>query len=343
MKDRITLTPNRVKLIPVAGMANTYDIVRADNPTQEGTALNKANLLSDSLAAALGIDNKPEGGTVNDALGVLAPKADYSRSFVRNTEPTDEGKEGDVWVNTTANRVWIKYVGEWKQLITRLPTYGKTLNEYSWDEISYIAKMGLAELYFKMGDTKSLVYNGNSVTAQIVAFRHDDVSSADNYGGNKAELTFAFYTNIQMASSLSNVRYSASLAKQTLDNAALSDGLTDVIVPVIKKTGYNASTLETTNERLWLFSAKELDCDTLDYIHHGDEEGDAYTGFAGYSNSNGWIRSHPSASSYYSSSYRYFGVMNQGHLANVTNSGSDYNRAKQNTDAGIGAWIGFCV
>lgn len=65
MKDRISLYPGRVKLNPVAGEANTYDMVRADQPTQEGTALNKANLLSDETAAALGLVGDP---TVDDAL-----------------------------------------------------------------------------------------------------------------------------------------------------------------------------------------------------------------------------------------------------------------------------------
>lgn len=68
MKDRIPLYPGRVKLNPVAGEANTFDMVRADQPTQEGTALNKENLLSDETAAALGLAGDP---TVNDALKKL--------------------------------------------------------------------------------------------------------------------------------------------------------------------------------------------------------------------------------------------------------------------------------
>ena len=51
MKDRIPLYPGRVKLNPVTGQENTYDMVRADDPTQEGTPLNKASLLSDETAA----------------------------------------------------------------------------------------------------------------------------------------------------------------------------------------------------------------------------------------------------------------------------------------------------
>ena len=48
MQDRVSLYPGRVKLTPVAGQANTYDLTRADQPTQEGTPLSKENLLSDS-------------------------------------------------------------------------------------------------------------------------------------------------------------------------------------------------------------------------------------------------------------------------------------------------------
>lgn len=54
MQDRVSLYPGRVKLEPVAGQANLYDLTRADQPTQEGTPLNKANLLKDATAALLG-------------------------------------------------------------------------------------------------------------------------------------------------------------------------------------------------------------------------------------------------------------------------------------------------
>ena len=44
--------PGRVKLTPVAGQADTYDLTRADQPTQEGTPLNKAALLSDTTVSS---------------------------------------------------------------------------------------------------------------------------------------------------------------------------------------------------------------------------------------------------------------------------------------------------
>ena len=57
MKDRVSLYPGRVKLIPVSGQENTYDMVRADEPTQNGDPLSKATFLKDSTAALFGLDN----------------------------------------------------------------------------------------------------------------------------------------------------------------------------------------------------------------------------------------------------------------------------------------------
>lgn len=74
MQDRVSLYPGRVTLTPVAGQANTYDMVRADQPTQEGTPLNKASLLTDATAAlyGLGTDAVP-----NDVFGWVGKYAEY--------------------------------------------------------------------------------------------------------------------------------------------------------------------------------------------------------------------------------------------------------------------------
>lgn len=53
MKDRVPTYPGRVRLTPVSGQTNVYTLERADVPTQEGTPLNKANLLSDTTANLL--------------------------------------------------------------------------------------------------------------------------------------------------------------------------------------------------------------------------------------------------------------------------------------------------
>ena len=71
MQDRVSLYPGRVKLEPVAGQSNLYDLTRADQPTQEGTPLNKASLLKDATAALLGLgtDAVPDDAFVALVLG----------------------------------------------------------------------------------------------------------------------------------------------------------------------------------------------------------------------------------------------------------------------------------
>ena len=69
MQDRVPLYPGRVTLTPVSGQANTFDLVRADQPTQEGTPLNKASLLKDATAALFGL---PNTAVPDDALHLLS-------------------------------------------------------------------------------------------------------------------------------------------------------------------------------------------------------------------------------------------------------------------------------
>ena len=61
VKDRVPTYPGRVKLIPVAGQANTYDLVRADEPIEAGTPINKAlfqSLLADIDAIRQQVNDK---------------------------------------------------------------------------------------------------------------------------------------------------------------------------------------------------------------------------------------------------------------------------------------------
>ena len=53
MQDRISQHPGRIKLVPVDLENGIYDVVRADEPIQEGTPLNAANLFSGAAANAI--------------------------------------------------------------------------------------------------------------------------------------------------------------------------------------------------------------------------------------------------------------------------------------------------
>lgn len=92
MKDRVPRFPGRVKLTPVSGQENTFDMVRADQPTQEGTPINKDTLLKDTTATALGLTGDP---TVDEAFARLAKKSEYKVGDIKVTARTDLGDE---WV-----------------------------------------------------------------------------------------------------------------------------------------------------------------------------------------------------------------------------------------------------
>ena len=77
MQDRVSLYPGRVKLEPVAGQANLYDLTRADQPTQEGTPLNKASLLKDATAALFGLTTD---AVPDDALALIKTLIDSANS-----------------------------------------------------------------------------------------------------------------------------------------------------------------------------------------------------------------------------------------------------------------------
>ena len=53
MKDRTPKFPGRVKLKPVSGQTDTYDMTRADDPDDTGTPFNKRTMLQDSTAQFL--------------------------------------------------------------------------------------------------------------------------------------------------------------------------------------------------------------------------------------------------------------------------------------------------
>ena len=88
MKDRVPTYPGRVRLIPVAGQENTYDIVRADEPQQEGTPINKATLLDDTTAEKLGLTGDP---TVNQALAGILQKPIRAKLTVSGWTAVDGG------------------------------------------------------------------------------------------------------------------------------------------------------------------------------------------------------------------------------------------------------------
>ena len=70
MKDRVPKYKGRVLITPENGSAPYYaTIARADEPVEEGTPLNKVNLLSDTTSEVIFQDSKDH--TVDEALSTL--------------------------------------------------------------------------------------------------------------------------------------------------------------------------------------------------------------------------------------------------------------------------------
>lgn len=74
MQDRVPLYPGRVTMTPVAGQANTFDMARADDPTQPGTPRNKATFLKDATAALYGLGT---GAVPDDVLAAIGRYNQY--------------------------------------------------------------------------------------------------------------------------------------------------------------------------------------------------------------------------------------------------------------------------
>lgn len=99
------------------GTLDHYEYLkREDEPTVEGTPLNKANLLSDATAAKLwpNADTRPEDPTINDALGKLAQGTD---------------KVGDIAITARTD-----LSGAW------LPCDGRTVSQEEYPELCSVLR-----------------------------------------------------------------------------------------------------------------------------------------------------------------------------------------------------------
>ena len=116
MKDRISQFPGRVKLTPVAGEPNTFDLVRADQPTQDGTPINKASLLKDTTAALYGLPNTAVPDDVLSSMRLRgASNPDKSTAAKAGAFYIQEGTPAIIWLcygqDSENNYIW-KPVGK---------------------------------------------------------------------------------------------------------------------------------------------------------------------------------------------------------------------------------------
>ena len=86
MKDRVPLYPGRVKLTPVSGQENTYDMVRADEPTQEGDPLSKSTFLKDATVAMFGLGTDSVPDDVFKNLSTLGPMDNFVTERIKSSK-----------------------------------------------------------------------------------------------------------------------------------------------------------------------------------------------------------------------------------------------------------------
>lgn len=171
-------------------------------------------------------------------------------------------KAGEIGYDSTNNLFKIgNGTANWKNLPHFAP---KTLDAYSWSEISTIAESGNASSFFKVGDEKNITLStGEMVTLIILGFDHDTKTA-----GGTAGITFGMKnllaTTYPMNSSNTNSGGWTSSVMRTSTMATLlsqlPSDLQSVIKPVNKLTsaGAQSTTINTDSDSLFLLSQIEV-------------------------------------------------------------------------------------
>lgn len=195
MKDRIPKYPGRVMLTPVSGQTNIYDMVRADEPEEVGTPINKMTLLTDDTAESLGLDPETEP-TPNMAFRVLSMMAEASAWKVGDVIETVRNDLGENWLLCNGDAVqedeypelWetLPYNTEWRPMAP-LADFGSSItNKYSQIRPLPVAGQWFFHSPFSRYNVistgqKAAIYD--AVTDTLVEFDRPSVPSAVNACG----------------------------------------------------------------------------------------------------------------------------------------------------------------
>ena len=364
MRDRVPTKPNRYAVYDDNHNFVRYEYhERADEPTEAGTPLTKATLLSDTTAAQLGLSGNP---TVDEALRMrfcLAINFDrlFSGFFSGKTftvEGGDFAYSGTVPAGLAVivavpypNTTYTVTCEGYSKTVTTTEYFGiysltveaisSTFANNTWAHIATVAEAGNASSYWQVGAEKDITLTGGEVlTLQIYGFNHDDKA-----GGGKAGITFGLKNLMadtrQMNSSGGNVNGFTGSDMYTwlqgdLYNSLPSD-LKSLIKSVNKKTsaGNQSTTINTNAMKIFLYS--EVECfGTASFSAAG--EGSQYPIFTdaasriknlanGSGDANTWWERSPSTSITTS-------------FCNVNSSG-DANNNNASTSRGV--CFGFCL
>lgn len=325
-----------------------------------GTALTKETLLKDATKTALELSQSDP--TVDDALYALSQKGSPAEVHViadngTQVTMTKGGKTltamvsgGEAVLYPTELGEWtIKYTfdssqktKQWKLEVIGIVyvypfTIGDNLNDTDWADIDICGRLGMAQQFFKVGDSKTVNIGGTNYEVQIIGFNHDDKVS-----GGKAAYSFQLVDCLnqtqQMNTSNTNTggwNGSAMRGRMSTYKSQLPAALRNVIKTVKKKSGTgggSSSGTQQTNDDLFLLSEIEI-FGTTTYSVAG--EGTQYEWYkAGNSrikkvngSANAWWERSPAS----------------GNTGNFCRVGSSGNAGTGAATVSFGVSFGFCV
>lgn len=251
-----------------------------------GTALTKETLLKDATKTALELSQSDP--TVDDALYALSQKGSPAEVHViadngTQVTMTKGGKTLTAMVSGGEAVLYPTELGEWtikytfdssqktKQcklevigIVYVYPfTIGDNLNDTDWADIDICGRLGMAQQFFKVGDSKTVNIGGTNYEVQIIGFNHDDKVS-----GGKAAYSFQLVDCLnqtqQMNTSNTNTgswNGSAMRGRMSTYKSQLPAALRYVIKTVKKKSGTgggSSSGTQQTNDDLFLLSEIEI-------------------------------------------------------------------------------------
>lgn len=211
MQDRVAAYPGRVRMTPVAGQTNVYDMELADSPSVVGTPLNKANLLTDATAALLGLTSS---ATVNTALAQIPALISSVQTTLQNsinstknllqtaideldndfnafstalgvTSITLVSRAGTGGYGSSANPLKITFPFAPKVVIL----YGSTMNSangYGWYNAFSVIEMSTLTTSFKSRHGWIVGDQLGSVGSGIYASKTSDEKTIKWYGGSSS-------------------------------------------------------------------------------------------------------------------------------------------------------------
>lgn len=146
------------------------------------------------------------------------------------------------------------------------PSSSSTFSTDSWATIAAASADGTASTKYKIGDEKTITLTtGEAVTVQIWGFNHDDLADGSGKAGITLGMKNLLAATYKMSSSDTNIGGWQASSMRTTTMPAILATLPEDLQAVIKEVsklssegGSNADALDTTTDKLFLFSVKEI-------------------------------------------------------------------------------------